>query len=83
MPTKTNRAAKTPAERMRYYRRRQQRKWLTVRIEMDVAEKDGLVKRGYLYPKDRDDPTALGEAASAFISDSLSEMQRSTGGRSP
>jgi len=63
---------------MRNYRRRQRRKWLTVRIEIDAAEKDGLVKRGYLEPKNRHDQTALEEAATAFISDSLYETSRST-----
>jgi len=56
---------------MRGYRRRQRHKWVLVRIEIAAGEKDALVKRGYLDPKNRDDQTALEEAATAFISDSL------------
>jgi hypothetical protein len=78
MTTKTNRAIKTPAERMRSYRRRQRHKWQAVRIEIAAAEVDALVKRGYLEPKNRDDQTAIEEAATAFISDALYEMSRST-----
>ncbi len=71
MTTKTNRAIKTPAERMRGYRRRQRHKWQAVRIEIAAAEVDALVKRGYLDPKNRGDQTAIEEAATAFISDAV------------
>jgi hypothetical protein len=65
------RSPSTAAERMRSYRQRQRRQWRSVRIEMAAAEIDALVKRGYLDPKNRDDLAAIGEAATAFISDAL------------
>jgi hypothetical protein len=74
MPGKTDCAVKTPAERMRTYRQRQRRQWRSIRIEIAAAEIDALVKRRYLDPKDRDDLTAIGEAATAFISDALIGM---------
>jgi hypothetical protein len=43
----------------------------SVRIEIAAAEIDALVKRGYVDPNNRDDPAAIGEAATAFISDAL------------
>jgi hypothetical protein len=64
----------TAAERMRSYRQRQRRQWRSVRIEIAAAEIDALVKRRYLEPKSRDDLTAIGEAATAFISDALIGM---------
>jgi hypothetical protein len=50
---------------MRSYRQRQRR---PVRIEISAVEIDALVERRYLDPKSRDDLTAIGEAATAFIS---------------
>jgi hypothetical protein len=64
---------RSPAERMQAYRKRRQRQWQLVRIELAAAEVDALVKRGYLEPKNRHDQTAIEEAATAFISDSLFE----------
>ena len=43
----------------------------SVRIEIAAVEIDALVKRGYIDPKNRDDPAAIGEAATEFISDAL------------
>jgi hypothetical protein len=71
MPKITDYAVKTPAERMRCYRQRQRHQWRSVRIELAAVEIDALVKRSYLDPKNRDDLTAIGEAATAFISDAL------------
>ena len=68
------RSPSTAAERMRSYRQRRRRKWQSVRIEIAAAEIDALVKRGYLDPKNRDDLTAIGEAATAFISDAVFGM---------
>jgi hypothetical protein len=65
---------RTPAERMRSYRQRRRRQWRSIRIELAAAEIDALVKRRYLDPKSRDDLTAIGEAATAFISDALIGM---------
>jgi hypothetical protein len=73
-PKTTDYAVKTPAERMRCYRHRQRRQWRSVRIEISVVEIDALVKRGYLDPSSRDDLAAIGEAATAFISDPLFGM---------
>jgi hypothetical protein len=70
----TDCAARTPAERMRSYRNRRRRQWQSVRIELAAVEIDALVERGYLDPKNRDDLTAIGEAATAFISDALFGM---------
>jgi hypothetical protein len=74
MSTKDSRAIKAPAERMRSYRERQRRQWRSIRIEIAAVEIDALVKRRYLDPKSRDDLTAIGEAATAFISDALFGM---------
>jgi hypothetical protein len=74
MPRTVDDAAKTPAQRMRSYRRRQRRQWRSVRIEISAAEIDALMERRYLSPKNRDDLTAIGEAATAFISDALFGM---------
>jgi hypothetical protein len=65
------RSPSTAAERMRSYRQRQRRQWRSVRIEIATTEIDALVQRGYLDPKNRDDLAAIGEAATAFISDAL------------
>jgi hypothetical protein len=61
----------SPAQRMRRYRRRQRYRRLSVRIEVDRAEIDGLIKRRYLDAAQRDDPAAVGEAVTSFISDVL------------
>ena len=71
MPRTADDAAKTPAERMRSYRQRQRRQWRSVPIEISAAEIHELVNRRYLDPKNRDNPAAIGEAATAFISDAL------------
>jgi hypothetical protein len=65
------RSPSTAAERMRSYRQRQRRQWRSVRIEISAAEIHELVNRRYLDPKNRDNPAAIGEAATAFISDAL------------
>ena len=65
------RSPSTAAERMRSYRQRQRRQWRSVRIEIATTEIDALMQRGYLDPKNRDDLAAIGEAATAFISDAL------------
>jgi hypothetical protein len=64
----------TAAQRMRSYRQRQRRQWRSVRIELAAVETDALVKRGYLDPKNPDDLPAIGEAATAFISDAVFGM---------
>ena len=45
----------TPAaERMRQYRRRRRWKRLVVSVELEPAEIEVLVKRGYLAPRDKE-----------------------------
>ncbi len=62
----------TPAaERMCQYRRRRRLKRLVVSVELEPAEIEVFVKRGYLDPKDRENFGAIQEAANAFISDAL------------
>jgi hypothetical protein len=62
----------TPAaERMRQYRRRRGLKRLVVRIELEPAEIEVLVKRGYLDPRDKGNLGPIQEAANNFISDAL------------
>jgi len=59
------------AERMRQYRRRRRWKRLVVSVELEPAEIDVLVKRGYLDPGDKENFGAIQEAANNFISDAL------------
>jgi hypothetical protein len=59
---------------MRTYRQRQRRQWRSVRIDISAAEIDALVRRRDLDPESREDLTAIGEAATAFISDALFGM---------
>ena len=61
-------------QRMRSYRQLQRRQWRSIRIEIAAVEIDALVKRRYLDPSNRDDLSAIGEAATAFISDALFGM---------
>jgi len=56
---------------MRLHRRRRRFKRRLVRIEIDPSEVDGLVQRGYLDPKERDDLCAIEQAANGFFSDAL------------
>ena len=42
-----------------------------IRVEIDAAEVEALVRRGYLEPKDREDQSAIEAAANAAISDLL------------
>jgi hypothetical protein len=72
--TRSNEPARTsqsPAERMRLYRRRRRRGRRVVRVEIDAAEVEALVRRGYLEPKDREDASAIEAAANAAMSDLL------------
>ena len=65
------RNAKTPAERMRLFRRRRKLQRQVVTVEVDPREVDALIDRGYLEQKDRDDPVALAAAVNACFSDEL------------
>jgi hypothetical protein len=65
------RNARTPAERMRLFRRRRKFQRQVVTVEVDPREVDALIDRGYLEPKDRDDLVALAAAVNACFSDDL------------
>jgi hypothetical protein len=65
------RNAKTPAERMRLFRRRRKFRRQVVKVEVDPREVEALIDRGYLPPKDRDDLEALAAAVTACFSDDL------------
>ena len=65
------RDARTPAERMRLFRRRRKFRRQVVTVEVDPREVDALIDRGYLEPKDRDDLAALAAAVTACFSDDL------------
>ena len=56
---------------MRQYRHRRRWKRLVVRVELDPAEIEVLVKRGYLDPRDRENLGPIEEAANNFVSDAL------------
>jgi hypothetical protein len=64
-------AARSPAERMRFFRRRQKFRRQVVKVEVDPGEVDVLIDRGYLQPKHRDDLEALAAAVTACFSDGL------------
>jgi hypothetical protein len=65
------RNARTPAERMRLFRRRRKFRRQVVKVEVDPGEVDALIDRGYLEPKDRDNLEVLAAAVTAFFSDGL------------
>jgi hypothetical protein len=65
------RSARTPAERMRLFRRRRKFRRQVVTVEVDPGEVDALIERGYIDPKDRGDLEVLGAAVTAFFSDAL------------
>jgi hypothetical protein len=61
------RNARTPAERMRLFRRRRKFRRQVVKVEVDPGEVDALIDRGYLHPKDRDDPEVLERDEFRFV----------------
>ena len=65
------RNARTPAERMRTLRKRRKFRRRVEKVEVDPAEIEALIQRGYLDPSDRDDLEALGAAVTACFSDGL------------
>jgi hypothetical protein len=62
---------KTPAERIRLFRRRRKFRRQLVTVEVDPREVDALIERGYLEPNDRDDREALAAAVNACFYDAL------------
>jgi hypothetical protein len=65
------RNARTPAERVRLFRKRRKFRRQVVKVEVDPGEVDELIGRGYLAPKDRDNLEVLAAAVTAFFSDAL------------
>jgi hypothetical protein len=65
------RSARTPAERMRLFRRRRKFRRQVVTVEVDPGEVDALIERGYIEPKDRDNLEVLAAAVTACFSDAL------------
>ena len=64
------RSSTPAADRMRQYRRRRVKR-LVVSVELEPAEIEVFVKRGYLDPRDRRNLGAIQDAANDFISDAL------------
>ena len=65
---------KTPtsaAERMRRYRKRQKRGFRIVRIQIGLAEIEGLIERGYLSRGDKENVKAVEFATNDFFSEAL------------
>ena len=62
---------KTPAERIRLFRRRQRFRRQLVTVEVDPREVDALVDRGYLEPQDRDDREAFAADVNGCFSDAF------------
>jgi hypothetical protein len=65
------RDARTPAERMRLFRRRRKFRRQVVTVEVDPGEMGALIDRGCLEAKDRGDREVLAAAVTAFFSDAL------------
>jgi hypothetical protein len=59
------------ADRMRSYRRRLRHGVRCIQVQVGRAELDGLVAKGYLPPRDRDDITAIAVAIDALMFDWL------------
>jgi hypothetical protein len=62
------------AERMRQFRERRRRGLRCVRISLHVTEIDGLIRKRYLEPNNRDDQNEIQMAIDAFINDTLGDM---------
>lgn len=63
--------AQSPAERMRRYRKRQKRGFRIVRIQIGLAEIEGLIERGYLSRGDKENVKAVEFATNDFVSEAL------------
>lgn len=63
------------AMRMRVLRLRRRRGIRIVRVRLCAAEIDALISKHYLETKDRADPSAIAEAAEAFISNALNGFE--------
>ena len=63
--------AQSAAERMRRYRKRQKRGFRIVRIQIGLAEIEGLIERGYLKRCDRENVQAVEFATNDFVFEAL------------
>ena len=63
--------AASAAERMRRYRKRQKRGFRIARIQIGLAEIEGLIKRGYLSRGDKENVKAVEFATNDFLSEAL------------
>lgn len=61
----------TAAERMRRSRERRRRGMRSVRIQLDVAQLQALIRKGYLGPTPPDDRGDIAFAIDAFLWDAL------------
>ncbi len=66
-----SKTSQSAAERMRAYRKRQRRGLRCVRVLIGPVEIDGLIKKHYLDPADRDNLEALAAALDGYVSDSF------------
>ncbi len=66
-----SKSSQSATERMRVYRDRQRRGLRCVRVLIGPVEIDGLIKKHYLDPADRDNLKALETALDAYVSDSF------------
>jgi hypothetical protein len=64
-------APEKSAERMRRLRRRRRFRLVSIKIEVDQAEIDALIKQGYVDAALRSEVAAISHAVTAFISDTL------------
>ena len=67
---------RSPAERLRRYEaglRRRRGSSCRAQIKIDDAKIEALVKRGYLMPNERDDDSAIEQAVSLFLWNSLAK----------
>ena len=64
-------AATSAAERMRRYRKRQKRGFRIVRIQIGLAEIEGLIERGYLSRGDKENVKAVESATNDFVFEAL------------
>ena len=67
-PTRSHSAG---AERMRLHRRRRRYRLRPFKVELSDTDIDEMVTRGFLDPTERKDVRAIGDAATAVISDAL------------
>jgi hypothetical protein len=70
-----NKLPLSPAERLRLYRRGLRVGMQLIPITITDEKIEGLVKRGYLGPSERDDLSAIEQALTLFVSDALRKVR--------